>query len=279
MIDLKGKIAIVTGGARGIGKGICESLSIAGANVIVADVNLDDASKTAGSLESVGSGDKFAMFLDVMDDASITDMVEKCINEFGRIDILVNNAGIIGSGKWWERDIPNDDDWVLVHAVNVMGISKVTGAVSPYMKDRKYGKIINIASVAGRQGSPDMPHYSTSKAAAISLTQSIALSLGPDDINVNAICPGLLWTPMWEAISKKRLFWDKVQYGVSDRTFSDIEDLSTREFFEQTVEKWIPMKKEQTPEDIGNLAAFLASDLASNINGQAINVDGGFRTN
>ena len=274
MIDLKDKIAIVTGGARGIGKGICESLSIAGANVIVADLNLDDALKTVGYLESVGSGDKFAMFLDVTDDASIKDMVEKSINEFGRIDILVNNAGIIGSGKWWERDIPNDNDWVDVHAVNVMGISKVTGAVSAYMKDRKYGKIINIASIAGRQGSPDMPHYSTSKAAAISLTQSIALSLGPDDINVNAICPGLLWTPMWEAISKKRL-----EHGVFDRTFSDIEDLSTREFFEQTVEKWIPMKKEQTPEDIGNLAAFLASDLANNINGQAINVDGGFRTN
>ncbi|MFL2756450.1 MAG: SDR family NAD(P)-dependent oxidoreductase [Dehalococcoidia bacterium] len=274
MIDLKDKIAIVTGGARGIGKGICESLSIAGANVIVADLNLDDALKTVGYLESVGSGDKFAMFLDVTDDASIKDMVEKSINEFGRIDILVNNAGIIGSGKWWERDIPNDNDWVDVHAVNVMGISKVTGAVSAYMKDRKYGKIINIASIAGRQGSPDMPHYSTSKAAAISLTQSIALSLGPHDINVNAICPGLLWTPMWEAISKKRLM-----HGVFDRTFSDIEDLSTREFFEQTVEKWIPMKKEQTPEDIGNLAAFLASDLANNINGQAINVDGGFRTN
>tara|TARA_Y100000748_G_C15397300_1_gene449993 strand:+ start:64 stop:888 length:825 start_codon:yes stop_codon:yes gene_type:complete len=274
MIDLKDKIAIVTGGARGIGKGICESLSIAGANVIVADLNLDDALKTVGYLESVGSGDKFAMFLDVTDDASIKDMVEKSINEFGRIDILVNNAGIIGSGKWWERDIPNDDDWIDVHAVNVMGISKVTGAVSAYMKDRKYGKIINIASIAGRQGSPDMPHYSTSKAAAISLTQSIALSLGPHDINVNAICPGLLWTPMWEAISKKRLM-----HGVFDRTFSDIEDLSTREFFEQTVEKWIPMKKEQTPEDIGNLAAFLASDLANNINGQAINVDGGFRTN
>ena len=274
MIDLKDKIAILTGGARGIGKGICESLSIAGANVIVADLNLDDALKTVGYLESVGSGDKFAMFLDVTDDASIKDMVEKSINEFGRIDILVNNAGIIGSGKWWERDIPNDDDWVHVHAVNVMGISKVTGAVSAYMKDRKYGKIINIASIAGRQGSPDMAHYSTSKAAAISLTQSIALSLGPHDINVNAICPGLLWTPMWEAISKKRLM-----HGVFDRTFSDIEDLSTREFFEQTVEKWIPMKKEQTPEDIGNLAAFLASDLANNINGQAINVDGGFRTN
>ena len=274
MIDLKDKIAIVTGGARGIGKGICESLSIAGANVIVADLNLDDALKTVGYLESVGSGDKFAMFLDVTDDASIKDMVEKSINEFGRIDILVNNAGIIGSGKWWERDIPNDDDWIDVHAVNVMGISKVTGAVSAYMKDRKYGKIINIASIAGRQGSPDMPHYSTSKAAAISLTQSIALLLGPHDINVNAICPGLLWTPMWEAISKKRLM-----HGVFDRTFSDIEDLSTREFFEQTVEKWIPMKKEQTPEDIGNLAAFLASDLANNINGQAINVDGGFRTN
>jgi meso-butanediol dehydrogenase/(S,S)-butanediol dehydrogenase/diacetyl reductase len=119
-----------------------------------------------------------------------------------------------------------------------------------------------------------MPHYSTSKAAAISLTQSSALELGPYDINVNAICPGLLWTPMWEAISKRRL-----HHGVADRSFEETEDLSEREFFEQTVEKMIPMKKEQTPEDIGNLAAFLGSDLAHNITGQAINVDGGFRTN
>ena len=274
MIDLKNKIAIVTGSARGIGKGIVKSLALAGANVIVADLDLDEATKSAQSFSSVGQGDKFAMDLDVTNDSSIKEMVEKSISEFGRIDILVNNAGIIGFEKWWEREIPNDDDWIKVHAVNVMGMSKVTREVSEYMKDRKYGKIVNIASIAGRQGSPDMPHYSTSKAAAISLTQSSALELGPYDINVNAICPGLLWTPMWEAISKRRL-----QHGVFDRSFEEIEDLSGREFFDQTVEKWIPMKKEQTPEDIGNLAAFLVSDLAKSITGQAINVDGGFRTN
>ena len=276
MIDLSNKNAIVTGGARGIGKGIGESLSIAGANVIVADLNLDEALRTAESFYDLGKGHKIAMNLDVTDDVSIADMVEKSIKEFDRIDILINNAGIIGSGKWWERNIPNDDDWTQVHAVNVMGISKVTGAVSEHMKDRRYGKIVNIASVAGRQGSPDMPHYSTSKAAAISLTQSIALSLGVYDINVNAICPGLLWTPMWEAISKSRT---KLNPDAFDWGIGDTQELSGREFFEQTVEKWIPMKKEQTPEDIGNLAAFLASDLANNITGQAINVDGGFRTN
>ena len=274
MIDLKNKIAIVTGSARNIGKGIVKSLSLADANVIVADLDLDEATKSAESFSSIGLGGKFAMALDVTDDSSINEMVEKSINEFGRIDILINNAGIIGFEKWWEREIPNDDDWIQVHAVNVMGMSKVTRAVSKYMKDRKYGKIVNIASIAGRQGSPDMPHYSTSKAAAISLTQSSALELARYDINVNAICPGLLWTPMWEAISKRRLM-----HGVLDRSFEEIEDLNGREFFDQTVEKWIPMKKEQTPEDIGNLAAFLVSDLSKSITGQAINVDGGFRTN
>ena len=138
------------------------------------------------------------------------------------------------------------------------------------MKERRYGKIINIASIAARQGGTDQPHYNASKAAVVSWTQSNALQLAPYDVNVNAVCPGLLWTPMWEGLARKRAAFD---------FDSSIRGATGREYFERTVESWIPMKKEQTPEDVGKLAAFLASDDAHNITGQAINVDGGRRMN
>jgi NAD(P)-dependent dehydrogenase (short-subunit alcohol dehydrogenase family) len=134
------------------------------------------------------------------------------------------------------------------------------------MRRRQYGKIINIASVAGRQGGTDNPPYNVSKAGVISLTQAYALELASDNINVNAICPGLLWTPMWERIAKRRIRMDESMGG-----------LSPRRAFNRIVSERIPLGREQTPEDIGNLAVFLASDLSENITGQAINVNGGSR--
>ena len=144
-------------------------------------------------------------------------------------------------------------------------------SIAPHMKRRKYGKIVNIGSIAARQGSPDLPHYSTTKAGVVSWTQSNALQLAPFNVNVNAICPGLLWTPMWESIARRR--------ARSGGQTLEPGNFTGREVFEQTVEQLIPMRREQTPEDVGNLAAFLASDLARNITGQAINVDGGRFTN
>ena len=135
----------------------------------------------------------------------------------------------------------------------------VSEAVMGHMKERRYGKIVNIASIAARYGNVDIPHYNASKAAVVSWTQSNALQLAPFDINVNAICPGVLWTPMFERIAEKRARFN---------TDPDFEGLKGREFFEEMVESWIPMKREQTPEDIGKIAAFLASDDARNITGQ-----------
>ena len=269
MIDLHGKYVVVTGGGSGIGKGISEVLARAGASVLVVDIELASAELTIQRLE--GNGEFLSDTVDVTDAVSVDRMIEKAVKAFGKIDVLVNNAGVIGTGKWWERETPNDEDWSRVHEVNVRGVVRVSEAVAPHMKRRKYGKIINIASIAARQGSPDLPHYSTTKAAVVSWTQSNALQLAPFNVNVNAICPGLLWTPMWESIARKR-----ARFGGQGM---EPGSSTGREVFEQTVEQWIPMKREQTPEDIGNLAVFLASDLARNITGQAINVDGGRFTN
>lgn len=270
MIDLSDKIALVTGGARGIGRGICNVLGDQGANVAVADINIQGASDVASDISTRGPRSA-AFAVDVTDSGSVGDLVDRVIEEFGRVDILVNDAGIIGAGQWWERDEPSEDDWSQVFAVNVRGVVMVSEAVSRHMKERRYGKIINIASIAARQGSSDIPHYSTSKAAVMSWTQSHALQMAPYSVNVNAICPGVLWTPMFEALVRRRARRGAVEV--------DVEGLSGRELFERTVEDTVPLGREQTPKDIGRLAAFLASDDAENITGQAINVDGGIRMN
>ena len=182
---------------------------------------------------------------------------------------MVNNAGVVGAHGWWERKAPNEDDWDTVLAINLRGVVNVSQAVEDSMKERRHGKIINIASIASRQGSPSIPHYNASKAGVVSWTQSHALQLAPYQINVNAICPGLLWTPLFEHLIGRPDFLDN----------QALEGLTGRERFEKVIELGTPMQKEQTPEDIGKLAAFLASEDAHNITGQAINVDGGRRMN
>jgi meso-butanediol dehydrogenase/(S,S)-butanediol dehydrogenase/diacetyl reductase len=266
MIDLSDKIALVTGGASGIGRGICLVLGEQGANVAVADINIQGASDVASDLSA--RGPRSAAFeVDVTDRGSVDHMVARVVEEFGRIDILVNNAGIVGAVGYSERDEPSDEDWSQVFAVNVRGVVMVSEAVSPHMKERRYGKVVNIASIAARQGVTVHPQYSTSKAAVVNWTQAHALQMARYSVNVNAICPGLLWTPMSEAAVRMR----------ARRAAS--EGLSGRELFESTVKSAIPLGREQTPEDVGKMAAFLASDDAGNITGQAINVDGGRHMN
>ena len=266
-MDVTGKVALVTGGGRGIGRGIALVLARNGADLAIGDLNLEDARSVAAEVEAMGRR-ATATSLDVTDQASVDQLVADVIARFGRIDILVNNAGIIAAPGWEQRERSNEDDWDMIYAVNVKGIAKVTDVVAAHMKERLYGKIVNISSVAGRQGNPGNPPYCVSKAGVISLTQGTASELAPYSINVNAICPGLLWTPMWERISYR-----------TSMSPDNPEGLTPRQLFERAVEARIPLKREQTPEDIGNLAAFLASDYALNITGQAINVSGGSSMN
>ena len=268
MIDLTDRVSIVTGGASGIGRGICLALAGQGSVIVVADMNAEGAESVAAEVAELGR-QSVAVAVDVTDRTSVSTMITLVLERFAKIDIAVNDAGVIGAPGWAERQIPDDTDWDHVLAVNLRGVVNVSEAVAPHMKERRYGKIVNIASIAARQGGADIPHYSASKAAVVSWTQSHALQLAPYDVNVNAICPGLLWTPMWEGLARRR-----GAFG-SD----DLRGLSPREHFERVVNASIPMKKEQTPEDIGKMAAFLVSDDAHNITGQAINVDGGRRMN
>ena len=190
------------------------------------------------------------------------------INLWGKVDILVNNAGVYGATEWFNYDIPREEDWEATYQVNVKGIYKTTDAFSGHMMKNRYGKIINIASIASRRGSDRGMHYNASKAAALSVTQGYALRLAPYNINVNAICPGLLWTPMFDQITARHIAHTEGFVGMDQR-----------EIFDAIVERDIPLKREQTPEDIGNVAAFLASDEAFNITGQGINVSGGLFMN
>ncbi len=264
-MDVTGKVALVTGGGRGIGRGTAIILATNGADIAVADLNLDDAQKVEAEVAQLGRK-SMAVSADVTVQKSVDGMVQEVIARFGRIDILVNNAGIIAAPGWEQRDRSSEEDWDMIYEVNIRGVSRVTEAVAPHMKEQRFGKIINISSGAGRQGAADNPPYHASKAAVISMTQSAALDLASYNINVNAICPGLLWTPMWERIAYRK-----------GRLQGLIENMTPRQLFVKGVEERIPLGREQTPEDIGNLAAFLASEHARNITGQSINVNGGSR--
>ena len=266
-MNVADKIALVTGGGRGIGRGISTVLAQNGADVVAADINLDDALSVAAEVSEIGR-QAMAQRVDVTVQESIDNVVDAVMQQFGRIDILVNNAGIIAAPGWEERERPSEEDWDLLYAVNVKGVAGVTESVVPHMKRRRYGKIVNIASIAGRQGSRTSVAYASSKASVINLTQTYALELAEFNINVNSICPGILWTPMWQRIATR--------FGTVP---GDRQGLPPREVFDLHVKQVIPMGREQTPEDIGHAVAFLASDYAKNITGQALNVSGGSHMN
>lgn len=258
------KVAIVTGGAGGIGRGIVKVLAQRGANVVIADVDLNGAKEAAAEAETLGR-ESLAVQTDVSDVRSTDGMIANTLSVFGRVDILVNNAGLGGAPEWWTRDEATEGDWDAVYAVNVQGIVHSIESVQDTMMNRMSGKIVNIASIAGRGGSAGpLAHYAASKAAAVNVSQAYALRLAPFNINVNCICPGLIWTPLWEKISKLHIGRD-----------TDEESKTPREYFEERVQRSVPLGREQTPEDIGKLAVFLCSVRARNITGQAINVDGG----
>ncbi len=266
-MDLTGRTAIVTGGASGIGHGICLVLAERGADIVVADLNIQGAETVAAEVGEIGRH-SMAAELDVTDPSSIDALTESVLASYGKIDILVNNAGVGGAAGWDEHQKARVEDWDYTYQVNLRGVALTADAVAVPMIEQRSGKIINIASIAGRQGSPTITHYNASKAGVISLTQGLALRLAPFNINVNAICPGLLWTPLWERLAARNRSND-----------AELEGLTERQVFEQRVAASIPLGREQTPEDIGKLAAFLASEDARNITGQSINVDGGARMN
>ena len=266
-MDVIDKVALVTGGGRGIGRAIALVLARNGADVVVADLILENAQGVADEVVAL-ERQSLASFVDVTDGESVDAMVREAVDRFGRIDILVNNAGVMGAPDWERRQTSEQEDWDATFGVNVRGVARVTDAVAPHMKERRYGKIVNIASIAGRMGGGGYHPYHVSKAGVISLTQGTAVDLAPYDINVNAVCPGLLWTPMWEKIAVRR-----------SQSPGKVEGLSPRDVFQQSIQDRSTLKRDVDPEDVGHAVAFLASDKARNITGQALNVDAGIRMN
>ncbi len=265
-MQLEDKVALVTGGARGLGKGIALVLAERGADVALCDIDIAGARHTAEEIEDLGCVAK-AYQVDVTVQSQLGEMVAQALADFGRIDILVNAAGVIGAPGFEETTWSREEDWDLTFDVNVKGTALVSDAVSPHMKSRRSGKIVNIASHGGRDGAGGGA-YGASKAAVIHLTQSYALQLASYNINVNVICPGSIWTPMWERIADR-----------AKRNNPEQQDLTPREIFDAAIKERCPLGREQTPEDIGKAVAFFASDDALNITGQSLNVNGGTRMN
>jgi len=266
---LKDQVAIVTGGGGGLGEGICLCLAKEGAHVVVSDIQLSLAEKMVAKVKQLGRK-ALAVQTDVRVAAHCKDLMDKALKELGRIDILVCNAGIAGlesiieSGKPPLLENISEEEWDRTLDVNLKGVFLCNRAIAPYFKEQRRGKIINIASIGGRRASSYIPHYCASKAGVIVLTQGVALQLGPYGVNVNTICPGFIWTPMWEKIAKV--------LSESDPSF---KGKSLEETFKARIQGVIPMGKPQTAEGIGNVVVFLASEEANEITGQALNVDGG----
>lgn len=261
MVDLTGKIALVTGGGRGIGRGIALVLASSGASVIIGDINGESAEAVAQEIEGMGTT-AIAITMDVTSTASVTKAMLAIDSQLGAVDILANNAGVIGAPGWAGGS--GDADWDYAYAVNVRGTVISSNAVLPNMKQRQHGKIVNMASVAGRIARPIYPHYAASKAAVISYTKSLATEVASYNINVNAVCPGPLATDMFHTIAEVRRNTRPTETNLGDQ-----------ELYRRDIEARVPLNREITPEDIGKMVAFLASEDARNVTGQAIHVDGG----
>jgi NAD(P)-dependent dehydrogenase (short-subunit alcohol dehydrogenase family) len=260
MYNLNGKVAIVTGAGSGIGQAIARRLSLEGAAVVAADLNRSAAEKLVEELKGLGRrGLAVEMNVTVKKDAE--DMARQCLKNFGQIDILVNNAGAGSLGLIVNQ---TEEDWERPIQVNLKGTFLCSQAAAKEMIPRKQGRIINISSVSGKSGEEFIGPYCASKFGVIGLTQTLAKELARYSINVNAVCPGYIWTPMWAEMAK----WFK-------ESFPALEGKSPQEIFENRVKSVTPLRRPQTGEDIANLVAFLVSEEARNITGQAINVDGG----
>jgi 3-oxoacyl-[acyl-carrier protein] reductase len=241
---LEGKVALVTGGARGIGQAIAMTFAREGADIVVADVNLEIAQKTASEIEGLGRK-AMALAMDVTNYTVVEEGVNKILDKMGKVDILVNNAGITKDNLLLRMSLA---DWDAVINVNLKGTFNCIKAVSRPMIKQRSGRIISIASIIGLMGNPGQANYAASKAGIIALTKTVAKELASRNINANAVAPGFIQTEMTaklpEEIKKKML-------------------------------EAIPLGKLGTPEDVANVCLFLASQESSYITGQVITIDGG----
>jgi len=243
--DLSGQTAIVTGGATGIGEAICKRLADAGATVAVADIDGSGAEQVAAALPNGA----FGVAVDVSSSASVKAAVDQVLKKTGRVHIVVNNAGIAGkSGPIQDH---TDDEFARVMAINVHGVFYFCRAVIPHMREHKYGRIVNIASIAGKEGNPNMISYSGSKAAVIGMTKSLGKEVATEGICVNSVAPAVVRTKILEQLTPQQVSY------MTDK---------------------IPMRRTGEPWEIAAVVHFLASPDCSFVTGQCYDASGGRAT-
>ena len=249
------KVVLVTGAGRGIGRAMALRFAQEGANIVAADIEPALAESTAAAVNELGR-QVLPLTVDVRQQGDIQRLVTQTVEHFRRIDVLCNNAGVLRFQDMFEI---TEADWDFVNDVNTKGVFFVMQAVAREMAKRRSGKIVNTASISGKQPEPQFLHYGVSKAGVIHMTKSAAVVLAPYNINVNAICPGTTVTDMSLMATAGR---------------AKIMGLSVEEAI-KVREAQIPIGRRNQPDDIAAMAAFLASPDADQITGQAFNVDGG----
>ncbi len=259
---LSDKVAMVTGGGSGIGRGIVHCMAQEGADLIIPDIQAANSARVVEEVKGLGRR-ALALEADLTRQGDVDRVVKSALSSFGRVDILVNNAGA-ASRPGMPFTNNTEEDWDRVFAVNVKSIFLLSKALAPHFMERRQGRIINIASIAGPLAAVTMPPYSVSKMGVITFTRILAKELAPYNVTVNAICPGVLWTDFWKGLA-----------AYLAETNPAFKGMTPRQVFDKRVKDLVTMGREQTPEDIGWAAVFLASDQARNITGQALNVDGG----
>lgn len=255
MGTLDNKVALITGAASGMGKAMAQGYAAEGAHVVIADLNIDGANAVAEEIRSAG-GAASAKAFNVTDAEASKTLVDEIVAEQGSLDILVNNAGIGLIKTVWET---TPAEWDRIFDVNVKGLFFLSQAASEPMRRQGSGKIINMASVAGRRGEALVSAYCASKATVISITQSVALALAPYGVNVNAMSPGVVDTPYWKEVDKQ---FGEITGKAEGETFKSVADT-------------IPLGRTSVPADVVPLAIFLAGPGSDYITGQTYNVEGG----
>jgi 3-oxoacyl-[acyl-carrier protein] reductase len=247
--ELTDQTAIVTGAARGIGEAIARRLALAGAAVAVADIDLAGATRVARDIGESGEGRALPVQLDITSADSVRQAVDQVLAWKSRIDILVNNAGIAGrAAPLWEQ---TEEDWQRIIAINMTGLFHCCRAVIRHMRERRYGRIVNIASIAGKEGNPNMTGYSATKAAVIGFTKSLAKEVATEGICVNSVAPAVIRTPILDQLTPAQVAY--------------------------MVER-IPMRRTGAPEEIAAVVHFLASPDCSFVTGQCYDASGGRAT-